>query len=160
MSKATLEKKICIEPKYLNDNLFENIKNILNEKYMDKCDQQYGYIIKIYDSIQILDNIISTTSSGVYFYIKFTVKYVKPELNTEAEGKVCIIFSSGVFVEFNNKIKVLIPKDKMGKYVYDKNKNCFKYGNNTISVGDSVGFIIDMIKYEKHNFNCIGSLKN
>ena len=160
MSKITIEKKICIEPKYINQNILDNIKNILNDKYLNKCDNQYGYILKIYDNIHIIDNIVSTTSSGVYFYIKFSIKYLKPEIGNTYEGKVCMISNNAILVDFlDGKVKSIISKDKMGKFIYNKDELCFRNGNNTISKNSIVNFKIDMIKYEKNTFNCIGSLK-
>ena len=71
-----------------------------------------------------------------------------------------MIFQEGLFVEVSNKMKVLIRIDKMNGYKYSKTKQIFKKDEETISKGDKIEVVIEMIKYEKQNFNCIGSLKN
>ena len=71
-----------------------------------------------------------------------------------------MIFQEGIFVEVSNKMKVLIRIDKMNGYKYSKTKQIFKKDEESISKGDKIEVIIEMIKYEKQNFNCIGSLKN
>jgi DNA-directed RNA polymerase subunit E'/Rpb7 len=157
MSRITIEKKICLEPNMLDENITNHLLDKIKLDYLKKCDQEHGYITKIYDKIHILDNIISSSSIGVFFRVRFTVKAHKPQVNSEYDGKVCMVFQNGIFVEVFEKMKVLIPNNKMGKYKY--NKNIYKDGNKTISVGDEVKIKIDMIKYEKQNFNCIGSLK-
>lgn len=158
MSRINIEKKICLEPHMLNENISDYLLKKIKNEYIGKCDQNYGYINKIFEDIHILDNIISSASSGVFFRVKFTALANKPEVNSKYEGKVCMIFPNGIFVEVYDKMKVLIPNDKMNPYKYQKN-NTYKNGNKVIENGDTVKFQINMIKYEKQKFNCIGSLK-
>ena len=47
----------------------------------------------------------------------------------------------------------------MNGYKYNKIKNIFKKDTKMIEEGDKVDITINMVKYEKQNFNCIGSLK-
>ena len=47
----------------------------------------------------------------------------------------------------------------IGQEEVNEVNSIFKKGSKTISIGTNVKIQINMIKYEKQNFNCIGSLK-
>lgn len=160
MSRIVMERKICIEPKYLDDNIKSHLLKKIQKDILGKCDQSYGYVTKIYKKIEIVENIISTAGPGVFFLVKFEAQVLKPEVGSEYEGVVCMVSSHGIFVEVFQKIKVFIPADKMDGFKFDKNKQVFKRGKETISESDTVEISITMIRYEKQNFNCIGSLKS
>jgi hypothetical protein len=159
MSRITIDKKIFVEPKYLDSKILSHIYKMLQEQMVGKCDQNYGYILKIYESINILGNIVASASSGAFFNVRFDIKTLKPKIGCLYKGIVCMIFPEGIFVEVSNKMKILIRIDKMNGFKYNKNKNLFKKNEQTISKDDVVEIIIEMIKFEKQNFNCIGSLK-
>lgn len=159
MSRITIIRKICLEPRYLDENLQEHLKEKIHTDVLNHCDQAYGYITKIYDNIEIVENIISQAGPGIFFKVKFTAKVLRPEVNSVYEGKICMIFAQGIFVEIMGKMKVLVPADKMGNFKYNKTTSTFKNGTKTLVQGDKVEVLITMIKYEKHNFNCIGNLK-
>lgn len=159
MSRIIMEKKICIEPSLLDENICDHILDKIRNDILEKCDQEYGYIIKIYDKIKILNNKISPDGIGIFFNVKFGVKAIKPEIGCFYKGIVCMIFSQGIFVEVFGKIKVLIPLDKLGSYKWDKNNSYYKLNNLIIQKESEIELRIDNIKYEKQNFNCIGSLK-
>jgi DNA-directed RNA polymerase subunit E'/Rpb7 len=164
MSKIFIEKRLCIDSYLLNENIKEHILDKLKKEYVGKCDKEYGFIVKIYDKIEILDNIVSPSSHGVFFLLKFCASVYKPEVNKKYKGKVCLVFSNGIFVELFEKIKVLVPQDKMSDYKYNKLENKWKREENTqkntqeITIGSNVDVEIKMIKYEKQNFSCIGKL--
>jgi hypothetical protein len=159
MSRITIDKKIYLEPKYLDCKLVSHIYKILQEQMVGKCDQNYGYILKIYESLNIIGNTVASASSGVFFNVRFDIKTLKPKIGGIYQGTVCMVFQEGIFVEVSNKMKILIRIDKMNDYKYSKSKNIFKKNDKTISKDDTVEILIEMIKYEKQNFNCIGSLK-
>lgn len=159
MSRITIDKKIFVEPKYLDSKILSHIYKMLQEQMVGKCDQNYGYILKVYESINILGNSVASASPGAFFNVRFDIKILKPKIGCLYEGVVCMIFPEGIFVEVSNKMKILIRIDKMNGFKYNKNKNIFKKNEQTISKDDTVEIIIDMIKFEKQNFNCIGSLK-
>lgn len=160
MSRITMERKICLEPRFLDSKITEHIREKIQHDILGKCDQSYGYVTKIFKNIQIVENIVSTSGSGVFFLVKFGAEVFKPEIGSEYEGRVCMTSPHGIFVEVFGKMKVLIPADKMDGYKFDKSGPYFKKGKKTISEGDTVRIEINMTKYEKQNFNCIGSLKN
>jgi DNA-directed RNA polymerase subunit E'/Rpb7 len=159
MSRITVDKKICIEPKFLDSKLLSHIYTRIVDQMVGKCDQNYGYILKVYESITILENSLATASTGVFFNVRFDIKILKPKIKGSYSGIVCMIFQEGIFVEVSNKMKVLIRTNEMDGYKYSKSKNIFKKNDKTISKDDTLDITIEMIKYEKQHFNCIGSLK-
>jgi len=138
----------------------DSIRKQIQKKMNGHCDQEYGYVVDSGQNIEILDNSISSTGSGVFFTVKFTVRSLKPAVGDEFEGKVFMIFEHGILIEVENLMKVFISKDKMGSYRYSKSKQLYKKGATTISMGDIITAVIEDIEYEKKNFNCIGSLKD
>jgi len=153
-----MERKICLEPCHLDDKISEHLLRKIREQVLNHCDQEHGYVTKIYKKIKIISNVISASGPSVFFQVKFKAKVFKPEVDSEYEGRVCMIFAGGIFVEVFDNMKVLIPNDNMKGYKFDKNISCFKKGDKIISQDDKVNVKINMIKYEKQNFNCIGSL--
>jgi len=158
MTRVTMERKIYIEPCHLDGKISEYLLKKIQQEVLNKCDQEHGYVIKIYDNISIISNTISSSGPGVFFLVKFGAKVLKPETGQEYEGRVCLVFQAGIFVEVFGKMKVLIPTDQMGGYKYDKDSSDYKKGNKKICQDDEVKIRISMIKYEKQNFSCIGSL--
>ena len=156
MSKVEIEKKICIEPNFLNEKLLSNIYEKLLEKYINRCSKHNGYILKIYPGVQILNNVVSNVNSSVYFNVKFKARCLKPEIDSEHECKVCMVFVNGLFAEVKGVLKIFIPNDRMKKYKFQGTK--YTYKDNTIEVDSIITARLNMIKYEKHNFNCIGTL--
>jgi DNA-directed RNA polymerase subunit E'/Rpb7 len=159
MSKITIERRIFLEPCYLNEKLTEHILEKIQKEILGHCDNEYGYITKVYNKVTILSNTISASGPGVFFQVQFKAKVMKPEIDSDYEGKVCMIFSAGIFVEVFEKMKILIPVDSMNGYKFDKATSTFKKGSKTIQQNDVVTIQINAIRYEKQNFNCIGSLK-
>jgi len=156
MSRVIIEKNIPLESSKLDKNLSKHIFEKINTMFLNKCEQDCGYILKIYDNISILNNIISSTSSNVIFKVRFGIKSIKPEIGKKYKSKVCMTFPNGIIAEIENKIKVVIPINKLTHYTFEK--TCFKKGDTTISKNDILDIVVDMVKYEKQNFNCIASI--
>lgn len=157
--KYNINQKIQIEPKFLDKNFKFHLFDKLKKTMIGKCTLDYGYIIKINKIIKIGDNYISPVDSLVIFDVIYEAEVLKPEINQELLGKVCMVFKHGIFVDICGIMKVLIPVSSMKSYTF--NKSSFNHNNGVeISVGTLVKIIIVMIKYEKKNFNCIGKLVN
>lgn len=159
MSRIIIEKKIYLDPSLLDEKVQNHIYNRICQEMSNHCDQTYGYILKIYPKFQIIENIVSSTGPGVFFHVRLGIDTLKPSVGESYPGVVCLIFPQGIFIEVAKRMKVLVPADKLVGYKYDKIKNVFKKDDKTISKDDEMSVIVDMFKYEKQNFNCIGSLK-
>lgn len=162
MTTVKVTETIYMEPSTLCSNLKTLIKRALIARMDGKCDQTYGYILGVEDGIKIKNNTVSSASDGVFFTVEFKIKALKPKIGDEFKGTVCMVFEQGIFVEVENKMKVLIPTEKMTGFKYSKSKERFKSTGapkKYISRGDGITVILDKIKYENQNFSCIGSLK-
>jgi DNA-directed RNA polymerase subunit E'/Rpb7 len=158
MTTIVAREKITLEPKYLNDGYIEHIRTKLSDKMSGQCNQKYGYILGIEDEIKIHGNEVSSANAGIFFDVEFSIISLKPKKGQQLDGTVCMVFQHGVFVLVEEKMKVLIPTDKMPGYKFSTTKNRFKKGSRKISVGDTISVVLEMIKYEHQSFDCIGSL--
>ena len=160
MSRVIMERRIYLEPSLLDGKIIHHLLEKIEKEILFQCDQTYGYVTKVYKKLKILNNVISSSGPGVFFTVKFGVDVIKPEVGLEYKGIVCMIFQTGIFVEVFEKMKVLIPSRQIDGYKFDKATGTFQKGNNIIEKGDSLVIKVNLIKYEKQNFNCIGSLKS
>lgn len=158
MSTVQVCENIFVEPRYLDKNLKTYIQSKIVDKYLGKCNQTYGYVLGIDNgSIKIVGNTVSNANENIMFEVVFKIRALKPTKKSRYEGKVCMVFQHGLFVEVEKYMKVLIPTDRVKPYVYTSGKNVFTKGETTLGVGDVVELEIDMVKYEQKNFNCIGN---
>jgi DNA-directed RNA polymerase subunit E'/Rpb7 len=156
MNRTVIEKNISLEANKLDKNFEKHIYEKIQLLFLNKCHKDYGYIIKIYDNITIIDNIFSLTTSNVIFKVKFGIKSIKPEIGKTFKAKVCMVFSNGIICEIENKIKAVISLNKLTDFIYED--STFKKDNLIIKKNDTINICIDIVKYDKQNFNCIASM--
>jgi DNA-directed RNA polymerase subunit E'/Rpb7 len=157
-TKTVIERRICVEPQYLSKDIMTHIFNKIRDNTVNECTKDNGYILKINKIIGITDNYISNSNSEIVFNVKYEVQNLKPEIDKKYNGSVCMLFQSGIFLNIESKIKVLIPLDYLKNYVYNQSKSEYKQKNRVIKIGDKIDVIITAINYAKQNFNCIGKL--
>lgn len=159
MSNIIMERNICIEPQYLNNNIHQNLLVKLREVTANECTKKYGYILEILRIYSVLDNQISFANSDIVFTVKFEAKILKPEIGSIFEGEVCMIIKDCLFVDIKKKLKVLVQLGETG-YKLDTNDNCMVKGDMKIYQGDLLKVCITGVKYCKQRFNCFGNLVN
>jgi len=164
-----IQKRICLESKFLNSNIKNHIYNKLQDLTND-CSKEHGYIIKIYPDIKIVDNSVSTATSQTICMVEFKADTLKPEINDILTGKVIMIFKDGIFLKIKDKLKVMIPCAQLSKhsYVFSKKNDIFVKeieGNleenkkeDSIKLGDDLTIKVKGVQYDKNNFNCFGDL--
>jgi DNA-directed RNA polymerase subunit E'/Rpb7 len=156
-----LTKRICLEPKFMDSKINEHILSKLKKQVENECSKENGYIISINKIIKILEINISSANSDIICIVKFDALTLKPEIGKKVKGKVCMIFDKGIFIDVNNKLKILIPENVITKldYVYNNSKNIFiKSNDSNIKLDDILKVKITGIKYSKNNFSCFGEL--
>ncbi len=158
METLTLIQKVLMEPKYQDSNIVTHIYRQLQETLKGKSTQEYGYVVEVDQNIKVLDNNVDSTGAILY-EVEFKVQTLKPHKGQILEGIVVMVFENGIFVEVQNEVKVLVPPEKMGKYRYVVESDIFKHKKKTISKDDKVKVKLDLIKYERRVFNCIGALE-
>lgn len=158
-SNVIIQKRICLEPEFLNSNLKKNIFDRLKKSTVNECSKEYGYILDIVKLIKIKDNYVSNATSEIVFEVMFEIETLKPEIDKVFTGDVCMIFVGGIFLNIKNKIKVLIPITSMKEYKFDQtNKIFIKKDKTVIKQGDVLNVKITGIKYSKKNYSCFGDL--
>lgn len=162
MYRASVEDNVFVEPRFLNEHLKEHILEIVKERFLDKCSPTYGYVMKIYEEIEILSNVISMANGtgSVIFRIRFSIKALLPKKGDVFNAVVQRIFHRGMFVEVENRMMVLVPVDKIKGYTFDTTENVYKNGKKKIKLGDSVSVKIYNKKFEKGRYDCIAELEN
>lgn len=159
MNSMKVSEKICIEPRFFSQNLKEKITEKLNGKLCNNCNQKYGYITSIHD-LEIVDNEI-LDDGQVAFEVHFLVDTVKPSPGDMFEGKVCMLFDNGVFINVQDKFNVLIPINVLEGYKYDKMNNCFKSNKKkgkSICENDTLSVKINNVQFSDQKFSCLGEL--
>lgn len=159
MQKRTVQEKIFIESKYIDKAVLKgHLTETVCKMMTGKCDQEFGYIISVESELKIIDNIISSANSGIIFTVEFDILTVKPEEGMVFEGVISKIFLCGIFVTVE-KMDILVPETKMKGYKYNASKSIFKKDSSVLNCGDTVSVIIEDVRYQKHKFDCIASLK-
>jgi DNA-directed RNA polymerase subunit E'/Rpb7 len=151
-----VQKRICLEPEFLNSKLKQNIFDKLKKSTMNECSKEFGYILNIVRLVKIIDNYVSNASSEIVFEVMFEIETLKPEIGKVFTGDVCMVFVGGIFLNIKNKIKVLIPITTMKEYKFDQALKIFKKDKTVIKQGDILNVKITGIKYSKKNYSCFG----
>ena len=158
-SNVIIQKRICLEPEFLDSNFKKNIFDRLKKLTVNECSKEYGYILDIVKLIKIKDNYVSNATSEIVFEVMFEIETLKPEIDKVFTGDVCMIFVGGLFLNIKNKIKVLIPITSMKDYKFDQVDKVFiKKDKTVIKQGDVLNVKITGIKYSKKNYSCFGEL--
>jgi len=158
MTITVLERRICIEHQYLDSDikihLFAKIKEIMK----NECTKDYGYILEVKRILKIEDNYISSANCGNVFTVLFEVENLKPEDGKQFKGKVCMIFGTGIFINIQNKQKVLIPITNLKDYIFNQTEKTFKKGSTVIEEGNILNVYITGTRYSNKKFSCFGKL--
>jgi len=160
---SILNKKIVIEPKYLDCNIKEYVYTELKKKYERTCCDDYGLIIDIVEFLH-MDNIINKDSIGITFDIKFKALTLKPEKGMMLSFLPTIIQQKGIFGKLYDKynnIQFFIPDSSLNNldYFFDTNNNYFKNKNDGIINNETtVNCVIEYIQYDTLKYNCIAKL--
>ena len=157
-SNIIIQKRICLEPEFLNTNLKKNIFDKLKKTTNNECSKEFGYILNIVKLIKIVDNYVSNASSEIVFEVMFEIETLKPEIDKVFTGEVCMIFGGGIFLNIKNKIKVLIPLTSIKDYKFIQSEKILRKCEDEIKQGDILNVKITGIKYSKKNYNCFGEL--
>jgi DNA-directed RNA polymerase subunit E'/Rpb7 len=156
-----LIKKISIEPKCMDNKIISSILTKLKTQVENDCSKENGYILSINKIIKILEVNISSANSDIICTVKFDANILKPEIGKILQGKVCMVFDKGIFIDVHNKLKVLVPESSISKLGYSFNipKNIFvKDDKDHIKIDDILTVKITGLKYSKKNFSCFADL--
>jgi len=159
MEKIIIQKHICIEPKFMDSNIMVHIENELRQSCLKECNKDYGYIVKINRIIKIIDNYINM-DSNIVFDIKFEATCLNPKPDKIVSGKVCMVFPDGIFIDVLKKMQILIPKNFLTDFTFNKKTNSFVKEDENISLseGRQLKVKITASQYNNQRFSIFGNI--
>lgn len=86
INEEEFEEVILVHPKFLNNNLMDNLRKILKQKY-PVCFKNRGFVFDV-KKIQILENLITPLGQSK-FRVKFQTDLYKPEVGHVFRSKLC-----------------------------------------------------------------------
>jgi DNA-directed RNA polymerase subunit E'/Rpb7 len=160
MQTVILNKRICLHSKFLDQNIMRHILEKLSELADGTCSQEYGYILRIKKIIEILDHEIGRADIENIFNVRFEADILKPEKGLEMNGKVCMIYKDGIFINIMDKQKMLIPKNKLTDYDFLDSDNTYKHKTTkkTINIGDNITAVVTVTGYNNQSYSCFGCI--
>jgi DNA-directed RNA polymerase subunit E'/Rpb7 len=162
VDQKLIERKIYLEPKYLNRDVLQTLKTKAFEKLVGTCDETNGYITNAEPDIKLLNNRISRTDAGVYFEVQIKIDCIKPEIGKIYPATICMIYCGGILLKLFNTIEVLVPCSRLiddEEYELDEDTTFFffKKGNRNefFTVGQVIPIQIEQCMFSKGVFKCI-----
>jgi DNA-directed RNA polymerase subunit E'/Rpb7 len=147
-----IQKKIFLDPKYLDSNITHHLLNVIKNSTKDKCTKEYGYILSIKRLVDIIDN------EDNVFTVKFEAETLKPEASKKYSGVVCKVYKDGLFIDIAGKQKIMVPAMSLTDWVYKEDRSSFVKENKYINEGSNVDVTVTAAQYNKNSFSCFGSL--
>lgn len=158
MERIIIQKQVCIEPRFMDSEIMTHIMNELTRVCCKECNKDYGYIIRINRIIKVLDNYINM-DSNIVFDIKFEASCLNPKPDKVLTGNVCMVFADGIFIDVIKKMQILVPKQFIVGYTFNKKSNCFEAGDGSkISEGIQLKVKITASQYNNQRFSVFGSI--
>lgn len=162
MDTTIIEKRICLESRFLDSNYEQHLLNKANQDTKNECSQKYGFIIRLIKIHKILDHEINRVNADNVFTVKFEAETLKPEPDKIFRGSVCMVYKDGIFINVLNKQKILIPAYVLtDNYSFNNEKNLY-IGNNDpddiIKEGTILDVKITASQYNNLNFSCFGTI--
>jgi DNA-directed RNA polymerase subunit E'/Rpb7 len=160
MSTTIIEKRLCLDCKYLNADIKKNILEKLREITQNDCTKNYGYILNIINIIEIKEHKIGRANCSNVFMIKFEAETLKPEVGKKLNGKIIMIYKDGIFLIIKDKQKMLIPKNLLNDYEFDDETGTYKNKNTNkiVKIDDDINVIVTASEYNKKDYSCFGSI--
>lgn len=159
MQNVDIEKRICLNSKYLDQNLMDHILSKITELTFDKCTKKYGYILKINKINKIVSHEIGRANIDNIFSIIFNADIFKPEKDLKISGTVCMIYKDGIFINILNKQKMLIPKSNLNKFIFNEELQIYQdEKDNKIKIGDIINAKMSAVSYNNQTYSCFGTI--
>lgn len=154
MNKTVIKKTIPVECYALGPLFHEYIHQKLKDS-VGQCSQDHGYVISI-GNFKIVDTEISRATTETIATVMFEADVLKPEVGTQLRVTIAsCVLSHGIYAYCQGKLKVLVPQRTLKDYKFE---NGSYVGVKNFMVGDEITITITAIKYDKNNFQCIGTI--
>ena len=136
-SIVTIQKRLCINPNFLDNKLKYKMFNFVKEITKNECTKDNGYIIEIIKITKINNNYISGNNCEIIFEVDVEAEVLKPEINKTFKDKVCMIFNGGIFIDVKEKFKILVPLTALHNFVFDQENKNFKNEKTSFVINES-----------------------
>lgn len=155
--RVAIKKSIPVECFALGPLLNDYIEQRIQDS-VGQCTQEYGYILNV-GKFKIIDTEISRATTETIMVVSFDATTVKPEVSAKMVATVSTCVSGhGIYAYSHGKIKVLVPERTLKGCKFVNGSYTLDEGKKPIMTGDEIEIVITAIKYDKNNFQCIGSL--
>lgn len=149
---VTIQRRVYLEPKYLDKNIMDHLLTQVTKSTLGECTKEYGHILSVERLVDIVDN------EDCIFTVLFEAKTLKPEAGKKLTGTVCMVYKDGIFINVEEKQKMLIPVVTLDGYKFDQVSRTYTKDNKQIKEGIEVDAVVTAAKYSNKNFSCFGSL--
>ena len=156
-----IRKRICLEPKHLDQNIYDHLLDKIKVQTENECSKEHGYILNIIKITQLVDNKVSPANSDIVCTVEFEAETMKPEIDKIMKGQVCMILATGILLDINNKLKVLVTSTSLQNYNFklDKVQMCYINDEKTkLCIDDYIEVKITGVRYSKQKFSCFGDM--
>lgn len=164
ISTSIHNEKIQISNKYIDQNIKTHIINTLNEKLKNKCNLTHGYITDVNKIISIGDIIIKRGITDICeTNVSMELNHILPTVNNIYKTYIKHIFILGIVFCAYNDFVIFVPKEKL-VFSYSEDAGTY-YDENKIQVVENENIFYDIkltavkFRYEKNNYNCIGTME-
>lgn len=157
MESKIIEYETIIPYHFLDKNYKTHILKNLRKSLKNTCSEKHGYILDIVDIVKIVSSTIQRFDLKLSVKLFLLVKMLKPVLDTIISAKVEMLFSYGILLNCEEKMKIFIPSKRLENYSF--NDKYFIYGKDKkYNIGSSVSIKVKDIKFNENNYKCIGEL--
>jgi len=159
MTVVTIEKKICLESKYLDSKIHNHLLFKLQLLLSSECTKDTGHIINVTKIINIISHEIDRANCSNVFFLRFEAEALKPDTGMVLTGDVCMVYKDGIFLEvLKGRQKMLVPKLYLKEYTFDESVPCYRNGDDIIKAGDVISAMVTASQYNNKTFSCFGSI--
>lgn len=117
---------VALHPDQMDNKIYINIKNNLENKVNKRCFRNYGYIMQIYEILEYKDGVIEAENfmSSASFDIVFSCCLCRPLINKEIVCQVDRV-NKVLVTALNGPILVIITNDRINDDIFftDNNNN-------------------------------------
>jgi DNA-directed RNA polymerase subunit E'/Rpb7 len=147
-----IQKRVYLEPKYLDQNIMDHLFVKITEDTFGECTKEYGHILSVKRIVEIVNN------EDTIFTVRFEAVTLKPETGVKYTGVVCMVYKDGIFISVEGTQKMLIPSITLKGYTFEDVSGAYVNGDKCIKEGDTVDVNVTASKYNRQSFSCFGSL--
>ncbi len=135
METVTLSTTTTVQPESLGADLQSAIQKQINAKYMNKCTEKEGIIIRVYEPVKVISNVVLRDNISIKFYVQVTLDRILPAVGMVFHAQAVTIVSDGLFLNYHG-LCVLVPRSTFGGEFQASPNAHFRVKNRTISQGD------------------------